>query len=170
MPPLTRHPSSSSSVSGIEADASRAGEVLTLRFVLEGAAEVVLAPPSASVRRDELWRRTCFEAFVSDGKGYVELNFAPSTEWAAYRFDAYRQGMRAAELEPRVEVARGDGGFELRAAVSGLPEGDWRVGLSAVVEETSGSLSYWALAHPPGRPDFHHPDCFALELPASPRP
>jgi len=21
------------------------------------------------------------------------------------------------------------------------------------------------LAHPPGKPDFHHPDCFALELP-----
>jgi hypothetical protein len=23
------------------------------------------------------------------------------------------------------------------------------------------------LAHPPGKPDFHHSDCFALELPAA---
>jgi len=40
----------------------------------------------------------------------------------------------------------------------------WRLGLSAVIEEESGALSYWALAHPPGRADFHHSDCFALEL------
>ena len=41
-----------------------------------------------------------------------------------------------------------------------------RLGLSAVIEETSGRKSYWALAHPPGKADFHHSDCFALELPA----
>jgi hypothetical protein len=43
----------------------------------------------------------------------------------------------------------------------------WRLGLSTVVEERNGRISYWALAHPPGEPDFHHPDCFALELPAA---
>jgi hypothetical protein len=40
----------------------------------------------------------------------------------------------------------------------------WRLGLSAVIEETSGHKSYWALAHPPGRPDFHHSDCFVYEF------
>lgn len=43
----------------------------------------------------------------------------------------------------------------------------WQLGLSAVIEERNGRMSYWALAHPPGEPDFHHPDCFALELPAA---
>jgi hypothetical protein len=38
------------------------------------------------------------------------------------------------------------------------------LGLSAVLEATNGDKSYWALAHPPGKPDFHHADCFALEL------
>jgi hypothetical protein len=33
-----------------------------------------------------------------------------------------------------------------------------------VVEEKDGLLSYWALNHPPGKPDFHHPDAFVLEL------
>jgi hypothetical protein len=40
----------------------------------------------------------------------------------------------------------------------------WRLGLSAIIEEASGQRSYWALAHPPGKPDFHHPDSFALEV------
>jgi hypothetical protein len=40
------------------------------------------------------------------------------------------------------------------------------LGLSAVIEEKDGTKSYWALAHPPGKPDFHHKDCFALTLPA----
>jgi hypothetical protein len=39
-----------------------------------------------------------------------------------------------------------------------------RIGLSAVIEDRDGSLSYWALRHPHGKPDFHHPDAFALEL------
>jgi len=37
-------------------------------------------------------------------------------------------------------------------------------GLSAVIEDISGGTSYWALAHPPGKPDFHHADGFALEF------
>jgi hypothetical protein len=36
--------------------------------------------------------------------------------------------------------------------------------LSAVVENSDGTLSYWALKHPPGRPDFHHADAYVLEL------
>jgi hypothetical protein len=41
------------------------------------------------------------------------------------------------------------------------------LGLSAVVEDDGGRLSYWALRHAPGNPDFHDPDAFALELSAS---
>jgi hypothetical protein len=33
-----------------------------------------------------------------------------------------------------------------------------------VIEETNGNKSYWALAHPAGKPDFHHADGFAYEL------
>ena len=42
--------------------------------------------------------------------------------------------------------------------------------VSAVIEETDGTKSFWALRHPPGPPDFHHPDCFALTLPAPKSP
>jgi hypothetical protein len=46
-----------------------------------------------------------------------------------------------------------------------LPSGARRLGLSAVIEATDGTISYWALAHPSDKPDFHHPDSFVLELP-----
>jgi len=39
-----------------------------------------------------------------------------------------------------------------------------QLALSAVIEDEQGGLSYWALTHPPGKPDFHHPDAFVLEL------
>jgi hypothetical protein len=39
-----------------------------------------------------------------------------------------------------------------------------RLGLSALVEAIDGELSYWALRHLPGKPDFHHVDAFDLQL------
>ena len=66
---------------------------------------------------------------------------------------------------PEASLLMGKDELVLVASVSGLPEGEWQVGLSAVIEAKDGSRSYWALAHPPGKPDFHHRDCFALRLP-----
>ncbi|HXI86767.1 MAG TPA: DOMON-like domain-containing protein [Parvularculaceae bacterium] len=150
---------------------------LALRYVVHGAiGNLALPAEAASARRDELWRHTCFEAFVSapQSAAYAEFNFSPSTEWAAYLFDGYRAGMRAAlEMSaPAISMERNDQRFTLRAVVDLTPfaaiAGDalWRIGLSAVIEEASGRKSYWALAHGPGAPDFHHSDCFALELAA----
>jgi len=74
---------------------------------------------------------------------------------------------------PRIEAQSRDDLYELRASLeldglSSLPSNAaWRVGLSAVIEETSGNKSFWALTHPSGKADFHHPDCFAYELPAA---
>lgn len=171
---LTHHAQSAGSAKlRVDVQAFRNGDVLRIRYTLHGLGDLKIPAASRSTRADELWRHTCLEAFVRSAKddGYYEFNFAPSTEWAAYRFDGYRQGMRPADVPaPRIEVRRADGRFELRAEVSGLPEGPWRIGLSAVIEETGGPLSYWALAHPAGKPDFHNADCFALELPETARP
>ena len=48
--------------------------------------------------------------------------------------------------------------------------GEWLAAITAVIEEADGTKSYWALRHPAGKPDFHHPDCLALELPAASAP
>ena len=149
----------------------RAGR-LELAFSVRGATSaLVLPPPAAAVRTDGLWRHTCFEAFLGAGEGYYEFNLSPSGAWAAYRFDGYRQGMAAADVaSPASGVARRADGFDLTAAIDLPPDAAGPLGLSAVIEEAGGRLSYWALAHPPGRPDFHHADCFAAELPAPERP
>lgn len=138
---------------------------LALRYILTGRmADIVLPPPAEPLRTDVLWKHTCFELFVgARGDGYDEFNFAPSTEWAAYRFDGYRLNRRPTDAAPQVAVDCSDERLELAVALA-LPQPTLRLGLSAVIEEKSGLISYWALNHPPGNADFHHPDCFALEL------
>lgn len=148
---------------------------LLLSYVVAGnMADIRIPPVGSPTRGDKLWRHTCFEAFIraSSGAEYYEFNFAPSTQWAAYRFGGYRSGMRAVDPigAPAIEVQAQPDRYALQVAlpldgVAGLPRhAAWRLGLSAVIEDLTGGLSYWALAHPPGKPDFHHADGFAVEL------
>jgi len=156
----------------LEVIVGRNNDLLHLAYRLTGPLELVRIPePASSARRDALWRHTCFEAFalLGPGGGYCEFNLAPSAQWAAYRFESYREGMTMLALAPpRIDAKRDRYALELKAAIN-LPENPAaiRLNLAAVIEEESGAKSYWALAHPPGKPDFHHPDCFALELPAA---
>ena len=102
------------------------------------------------------------------GPAYREFNFSPSSEWGAYAFHGYRKGgALQVELDPAIMVRRTGDRLELDAGVRWdfLPPGRaLRLGLSAVLEDADGLLSYWALQHPPGKPDFHHADAFALQL------
>jgi hypothetical protein len=171
---LRLHPDSPSfAAKQIEVDVARPRHGgLVLYYVVTGKiSDLRLPPVAAAARTDELWQHTCFEAFVrpSPGAAYYEFNFAPSTQWAAYRFSSYRSGMRVAtEIgAPRIEVQSSPERYTLQAALELdqlSPPSLWRLGLSAVIEETSGRKSYWALAHPPGKADFHHSDCFTLEF------
>ena len=168
-----------------------APQSLRLRYLLEADPRRIRIPAAVpgGGRADRLWTHTCFEAFVGvDGSaGYLELNFSPSGQWAAYRFESYREGTAPAALEepPAMAIMPGKKGLELRAEVrlrGALPgrerstagvvagRGGMRIALSTVVEDEEGRLSYWALRHPPGRPDFHHPDSFSLALAFSPHP
>ncbi|HSQ02381.1 MAG TPA: DOMON-like domain-containing protein [Burkholderiales bacterium] len=148
-------------------------DTLSLSFCLEGDLARIRVPPRMTPRRaDGLWRHTCFEAFIAAGDGptYFELNFAPSGEWAAYAFRSYREGAAfERDLDPRIAVSLAEDRLQLDAWVplallSPVPGRRLRLGLSAVVEEEGEWSTYWALKHPPGPPDFHHPDAFALQL------
>ena len=176
--PLRPHPRTPCArLDALEAEAIRLpANVLMLGYFLTGAmADLSLPPPGPPTRADELWRHTCFEAFVGvvGEEPYFEFNFATSGEWAAYRFSGYRAGMSvASEVDaPRLEVRMTARTFELKMFLElGRPadlraDARWRLGLSAVIEDMAGGKSYWALAHPPGKADFHHADSFARELP-----
>jgi hypothetical protein len=122
-------------------------------------------------RADDLWRTTCLEAFLRPlgAQSYREWNFAPSGNWAAYDFRDYREGMTRAEVgaPPYIRMEDNFTWWTVGATIAVDAGQPWRLGLAAVLEDKDGALSYWALAHPPGdKPDFHHPDCFAAQLPA----
>jgi len=151
---------------------------LALRYRVESDADLLLVPALRTPRRaDGLWRHTCFEAFVQPAQqdGYLEFNFSPSGEWAAYGFDQRRKGLRNLELPmpPGIDCTHGAGQLELRVTLrfDSLPVLPLRLGLTAVVEDRDGALAYWALRHPAGPPDFHDPESFTLRLePAGPAP
>ena len=155
-------------VKAIHVSVARSGALVALRYVVTGTiADLLIAPAAQPERRDGLWQHSCFEVFArAPGDAcYREFNFAPSGEWAAYRFAAYRSGMALEETPPpRIRTAAAPERFALEAEVA-LEPGPLRLALSAVIEERGGRKSYWALAHPEGKADFHHPDSFAYELP-----
>ena len=116
------------------------------------------------------FRRACG---CAGDAGYHEFNFSPSLDWAIYRFSAYREGMSPAENgeAPKISVRRGDAGLEV--AVGGALGASCLNCVTLIAcgslwprssKTSNGRLSYWGLRHPPGKPDFHHPNGFALEV------
>jgi hypothetical protein len=151
--------------------ASSLGTVATTNiwFGIGAPAERFIIPQGGEGKRtDELWRTTCFEAFLkAEGESaYREWNFAPSGNWAAYEFSDYREGMESADVaEPYVRVEDNMTWWAVGATIAVPSDAGWLLGLSAVLEEKDGTKSYWALAHPnPDKPDFHLPDCFTAKL------
>ena len=157
----------------IEAWVERSGGQLWARWLIDTpAAGLVLPMSTARDRRDELWRTTCGELFLAgEGSAYLEINAAPSGDWAAYRFTGPREGMTPALLAaPVITLDAGEDWVSLEASVWLPPDratSALDVNIAAVIEGTDGSIAHWALAHPPGRPDFHDRSCFRLRLPAA---
>ena len=154
---------------------------LVLDYRLVAPRRALIIPPGASATRvDGLWRHTCCEAFIGirGETGYREFNFAPSGQWALYAFSDYRAPLAPPAVTdpadaPSCHCQRRRHFWRLRARIPAalLPEvvsgRNWELGLTAVVEDAGGRLSYWALCHPAAAPDFHHP---AGRLPALAEP
>ena len=172
---LTCHPATPCAVvcsvrAGWHLQSSDGAPQLLLHYTVQGRLDALRLPGARAPRFvDGLWRHTCLEAFVGTpmGSAYHEFNFAPSGEWAAYGFSAERQ--RDVALDARLAQAAlapnssHDGALltlkvalPLAALPARPPHAPWHLGLTAVIETTDGTLSYWALQHPAATPDFHH--------------
>jgi hypothetical protein len=147
-------------------------DTLVLSYALTGDCTRLKIPEERpQARVDGLWQQTCFEAFLApkDGPTYWECNFSPSREWAAYQFRGYRERADDGEMiaPPQIIVHQAADRFTLDTRLH-LPHllarEPLRLGLSAVIEDDLGKLSYWALQHPAEKPDFHHADAFILEI------
>lgn len=177
---LVRHPQAPShAVQTVSAQASRTKEgKLALSYALSGDLARVIVPPPGPARIGwKLWRHTCCEVFIRsrEGMSYHEFNFAPSGEWSAYAFTRYRDGaaLHDESLNPQIAIESTPERLDLYALVDlarlspQYANAPLAVGLAVIVEDTDGALSYWALRHAPGQPDFHNAESFALELDAA---
>ncbi len=158
----------------ITGEISRRGQRLLLRYALQGPLDTVLiAPPAEPPRRlDELWQATCFELFLAcpGQEPYWEFNLSPAGHWNVYRLEGYRRGLAAepAYAQLALQVLRDPGELRLLLEVD-LPPGlgadqPLEAAITAVIQQRSGLVSYWALAHGGSEPDFHRRDGFQLRL------
>jgi hypothetical protein len=149
---------------------------LQLHFELHGQLNALRIPAPANAGfADDLWRHTCFEAFIGTSQSvksvaYREFNFSPSGQWAAYAFTDYRQRDLSWQPShaPHIATQPTADGLVLEAQIPAtlLPSdiSNLHIGLSAVIEAADGALSYWALTHSGERPDFHQRAAFILRL------
>lgn len=148
--------------------------LLTLHYHLDGdLAALRLPEPRTPLRTDGLWQHTCFEAFIGQksADGYWEFNFSPSGAWAEYQFTGYREGMAPLMkgAAPVISARETQESLTLSVAVdlswmSRTSAAELVLGAAAVIETQARGLSYWALAHPPGKPDFHHAESRIVPL------
>ena len=142
-------------------EASEVG--LEANFHLDGAIDRIRLPETGpSERTDGLWKSTCLEVFWQPlgQPAYTEFNLSPCGRWAAYGFDHWREGMQEAAVEAiTISTLQSDRGLSFKACIAAPLTAPAQVGLSAVIEHADGALQYWALAFPPGKPDFHSEAC-----------
>ena len=128
-------------------------------FRLDGYMPAIVLPLHVGAqRRDNLWQTTCFELFWQPlgDTAYREFNLSTSGCWAAYDFDTYRTGMRDAPVEAiNISCSHDDAGLVLTASITADLPDPAQVALNAIVEHAGGDKQFWALAFPPGKPEFH---------------
>lgn len=152
---------------------------LQLEYRLAGDWRTVTLPKHNNTPEPEpeLWRHTCFEAFLGTpgSRAYHEFNFSPSGDWAVFAFSSWRQRMADCShaLQPTVSFRSTPAELCMRVdtplppAVGGSQAGA-PLGLSAVIAHADGRRCYWALAHPCDDPDFHARTGWLATLPPAP--
>ncbi len=155
----------------VSVDIAHTSDGLALTYRIDGhPAGIMLPAATEPAQVDGLWNSTCLEIFLQNHgeTGYAEFNFSPSRQWAGYTFNGHRIGMQAlATHPPEITTKVMPNAVEVRVTLRTKLSAGMTIGLSAVIEEKNGNKSYWALAHPPGKADFHHQDCFAFQLEAA---
>lgn len=169
MTPLVLHPDCQpGSVTAIEASIEPTPQGCRATFVAYGNIGAIAVPQRAEPGRfDDLWKTTCFEIFWShDGTSYREFNLSPSTRWACYDFDAFREGMRNAPAEVEIAVEVDEQRLRLVAEIRSELPLPATVALNGIIEDADGVNRFWALDFRPGAPEFHAAECRAIALEA----
>lgn len=170
---LKSHPKAPCSwVDAVTVSWTRSSTGFMITYRLSGdLSKLVWPAQGGGQRRDELWKTTCFEAFfrAQDSEHYVEFNFAPNGDWAAYQFSGHRSDQtRLTCSEPIVDSSLNQNTAIVQVTLpEGLPaQGDHPIlfGPTAILEATDETHSFWALHHALIKPDFHHIETFKITL------
>ena len=170
---LVAHPAHpSAAVDSIHVDIVRSDSGLNLVYDVRGRLDDLRLPSTENgIRRDELWKHTCFELFMrgETPSGYIEFNFSPGGDWAAFAFSAYRRSGPDPEVSPpEIKSSIKDSRLTVSVSLNGLPpeiaSQPLQLGPTVVIEAMDGSKSYWALDHLGEAPDFHRSETFTLSL------
>ena len=150
----------------IEGDVQFAEGKLTVKFQWTDPDEkIVIGDALELERKAELWKHTCFEAFLhaEHHENYYEINLTPDGGWNAYEFQKYRTPQPPQESQNLVLLS-----FHLE---ENLVEAQfhlkdqhhvWWCSLTAVIELVDGKKHYFAVEHKGDRPDFHLKESFKL--------
>ena len=155
----------------ITGEISRTEDQLSIRYQLSGNIEQILfpAPSTSPSRKDDLWKATCFEFFITipDQPQYWEFNMSPSEDWNIYIMDQYRRvGFR--EEKAITELPFQFTLPNLEATVNLPPlfqtTQPLQVSITAIIQTKDGNETYWALTHPGPQADFHLREGFTILL------
>lgn len=157
----------------IDVSVARAAEGgMVLNYRIHGLnLDLHVPTPHAPAPANELWRTTCCELFIGPASqtDYREFNFSPSGQWTSYDFHDYRQNAEVTRNlpAPALRSQRSEDLLELEATLphAALPDSPrLHLALAVILASNEGHIGYWALVHPPGKPDFHNRRGFALHL------
>jgi hypothetical protein len=164
----------------LNAEINETKESLFLSFSLKGnlgSLDLEEGTPK-KMRVMKLWEKTCFEFFIKNERdSYMEFNFSPCFEWNCFYFEKKGNPLKEyAPMErPKTDILNSMDHFLLMVEIKKdfFPEGFFAgatnltnicAGITGVIKEKNGNLSYWALAHADTRPNFHHFDSFKYKF------
>jgi hypothetical protein len=158
----------------VEGMITRHTDILVILYLLFDPLAKVVVPLLAdkSNRKNDLWKETCFEFFISaqNSGQYWEFNLSPAGHWNVYRFDAYRQGMQeeiaVTSLPFSVQRQKGFLSLLLNFNLNKIIQVNQRVemGITAVIKHRDNQMTYMALTHKHSQADFHQRDSFIIKL------
>jgi len=118
--------------------------------------------PQKQSRKDELWKRTCFELFLAnnDKPNYYELNMSPSSEWNFYHFSDYKQEMKEEKniSNPSIHCSKVPKGylfsfeFEL---YTNVVEDNFILNLAVILLDRQGIRHFYSIHRRSENVDFH---------------
>ncbi len=161
----------------IECELNSTPESVFISYKLQGAlSNIDLGegnPHHARVMK--LWEKSCFELFIKNAdNSYIEFNFSPEFEFNCFYFaglgDALCEYSRMDSV--KIDILLSLDVFHLIAEIDKkkFPEsffmnkGHLKVGITSVIQDKNGSISYWALSHHDTRPNFHDFKSFKANL------